>query len=131
MAEASAHILAGRNAEARAISVALDCWLRGNMPVPLRIGDGRMRPYSIVVIAHRQDQGQQALADTLLALNPDRFELIFVENSADPIFGLPADPAGGNVTVFQLGNNFGCGIARNVGLFSATGKGVILIDDDG
>lgn len=129
--EASAHILAGRTAEARAISAALDCWLHGNMPVPLRISDGRMRPYSIVVIAHRQNPGQQPLTDTLLALDPDRFELLFVENSANPIFDLSAVPAGGNVTLFRLGYNFGCGIARNVGIFSATGKGIILIDDDG
>lgn len=130
-AQASTYILAGRTAEALAISAALDRWLRGSMPVPLRIGDGQMRPYSIVVVAHRQNPGQQALTDTLLALDPDRFELLFVENSADPIFDVSVDPPGGNVTLFRLGYNFGCSIARNVGMFSATGKGIILIDDDG
>lgn len=129
--DANACILAGRITEALSISRALDAWLPGNIPDPLVETDQNIRPYSIVVIAHQRVEGQKVLIDSLSFLDPGRFELIFVENASSSIFDIGPEMSGRNIRLFRMGANLGCGIARNIGFMTATGNGVILIDDDG
>lgn len=129
--DANACILTGRITEALSLSRALDAWLPGNIPDPLVETDQNIRPYSIVVIAHQRAEGQKALIDNLTFLDPDRFELILVENASSSIFDIGPEMSGRNIHLFQVGANLGCGIARNIGFMAATGNGVILVDDDG
>lgn len=129
--DANACILTGRITEALSLSRALDAWLPGNIPDPLVETDQNIRPYSIVVIAHQRAEGQKALIDNLTFLDPDRFELILVENASSSIFDIGPEMSGRNIRLFRVGANLGCGIARNIGFMAATGNGVILVDDDG
>lgn len=110
-----------------ALSKAID-----TVDVPMALtGDGATRPYSILLVGYKPLEQQQPLVTELLALDQSRFELLFVENSLDDVFAIPEERAGGNVTVLRLGDNYGVGVARNLGIRVATGKAIIMIDDDG
>lgn len=93
--------------------------------------DGKSRDYSIVVVGYRPVEEHLSLVRFLKTLNPDRFEVIFAENAADPVFDISESDAGGNIRVLRLGDNLGVGIARNMAIKSATGRGILMIDDDG
>lgn len=93
--------------------------------------DGLTRDFSIVIVAHQKNDGQTALRDMLLKLDPSRFELIFVENSSTPIFELIDAVKEHNVRLIRVGFNAGIGVARNLAIRTATGRGIIMIDDDG
>ncbi len=93
--------------------------------------DGKVRPYSIIVVAHQKVADHALLIAVLLGLDPARFELIFVENADAPIFDISPQQGAGNLRLIHLGANLGVGVARNIALRVATGAGSILIDDDG
>ena len=93
--------------------------------------DGAERDYSIVVVGYRAVEEHKPLIETLLALDPARFEIIFAENSETPIFDIGEDTAAGNLRILRMGANLGVGIARNLAIKSASGRGIIMIDDDG
>ncbi len=83
---------------------------------------------SIVVVT----QGQSADLDNLLMqigayLEPD-FELILVVNGND---GLHAARSRENMTVVDVGFNYGCSGGRNIGARLSRGQFVMFLDDDG
>lgn len=121
----------GEYATALQTSKDLNDTLEKHQPTPIWETDGTARPYSIVVVGYRALSEQQPLVDVLLELEQSRFELIFVENSAQKIFAIPEDREGTNVRVIRIGINLGVGIARNVAIKSSTGAGIIMLDDDG
>lgn len=98
---------------------------------PIIEGDGRTRRYSILVIAYKPAPEHAELLDYLLALDPDRFELVLVENASSPVFPFPKGAAIPNLKLLRLEQNLGIGIARHLGFLAASGEGVICIDDDG
>ncbi|WP_158644709.1 glycosyltransferase family 2 protein [Paracoccus jeotgali] len=94
-------------------------------------GDNQPRPYTIAVVAHVARDEHHRLVNTLINLNCERFEIIFLENAMDDIWVLPIEAASSNVTVARLKFNAGIGVARNLALRLASGEGIIFIDDDG
>lgn len=88
-------------------------------------------PVSILMVAHRPSPDHSTVLHVLGELNPRRYQIILIENSADPVF--PDDPALSrpNFHLMNLNLNYGMGIARQLALLMATGRIVVFLDDDG
>ncbi len=86
---------------------------------------------SVLMVAHRPSPDHSAVIDVLGALDPARYQIIMIENSADPIFGDHAALARPNFHLMNVKLNFGMGIARQLALLMAAGRIVVFLDDDG
>jgi len=131
VAEAMALIRSGEIEAAGALSAALTAWIAGYEPDLRLRSDGRDRPYSIMVVAYEADDLHADLVGMLLSLDPDRFQIILIENTDYPLFKVAEAETRRNVDLVRLGCNTGLGVARNIALKIATGVGLLFIDDDG
>jgi glycosyltransferase involved in cell wall biosynthesis len=129
--EADDHINDERYSKALEASNYLDKEIKYAEINPEILPDGLVRKYSIIIVAHQKNDDQKELANVSLKLDPSRFEIIFVENATLPIFPLSKFLSGRNITLIRMKFNAGIGIARNIAIRHATGKGCIFIDDDG